>query len=127
MRYVVFEHDPDPDFSWLEQDHLKPGHPEYSPIYLTRTDMRAKRNPIDPTWYTNPDNHVALSMLVYETCGTCGEPRIVDSIGGIDFLADSDEWTIGRFNTITEIPKRCRYLRSLAREAKLGYARRGKR
>ena len=118
-RYrVTFYHDPDPDFSWLEQDFYKPGHKDYSPMYRTAADMRAKRNPIED--YTNPDNHVALCMLVEKLGPKDDDWQVLDSLGGIDFLADSDDWTIGTFYSLKalKLSPKCRsYLRQLAREA----------
>lgn len=115
-RRVTFDHDTDPDFSWLEQDHYKPGHPDYSPIYRTAADMRAKRNAMPAEWYTDPANHITLSMLVEEECPACGEWKVVYSLGGIDFLADSDDWRTGQFTNVAQL-KGCRYLQSLARDA----------
>lgn len=126
-RKVVFEHDTDPDFSWLEQEQYNPSHPTYDPIYRSRADMRAKRNAIDGDWYRDPENHVALCMLVYEQCGTCDEWKLVDSLGNIDFIAAWDDWTTGEFYYVSDIPKHAKYLRSLAREAKLGYRPRARK
>lgn len=116
-RKIVFDHDSDADFSWLKQDHYKPGHKDYSPLYRTKADMDAGRNPIDPDWYCNPENHVALGMLVYEMGDDDQDWECVDSLGSIDFLADSSEWTIGTFYNVGGLPEG--YLRDLAREAGL--------
>lgn len=124
-RFIVFDHDPEPDFSWLEQDHLKPGHKDYSPCYRTGADMRAKRNPVDPDWYRDPENHVALCMLVYEQ-QTAGPDQVVNSLGNIDFIEPWNDWTTGTFYFVNDIPKRCRYQRSLARDAGLRYRPRRK-
>lgn len=116
---IVFEYETEPDFSWLEQSHYQPGSPDYEPVYRTRADMRAKRNPIED--YANPDKHVALCMLVYRECPDCGEEKLVDSLGNIDFLQDSDDWTTGSFRSLREMRHlpRGSYLRALAREAGL--------
>ena len=114
---VTFEHDHDADMSWLEQDHYNPSHPSYSPVYRTAADMRRKRKPIDGNWYRNPSNHVALQMTV-ERCCNLGEWHVVDNLGGIDFLSDSDDWATGTFYALKYLPKRS-YLRTLAREAGL--------
>jgi hypothetical protein len=115
-RAIVFEHDTDPDFSWLEQDHYNPSHASYDPIYPTRAEMKARRNAYDGDWYRNPDNHVALAMVAYDR-----HNEVTDSLGSIDFLADGDDWTTGTFYYVSDIPRACRYLRSLAREAGLPY------
>lgn len=117
MRVIRFEHDDYPDFSWLEQDHYNPRHPSYDPVYHSRADMKAGRNPIDGDWYRNPANHVALSMVVFDD--STGD--IIDSLGGIDFLEESDDWGTGLFHYVSDIPKQWRYLRSLARDAGLRY------
>lgn len=115
-RKVVFEHDIDPDFSWLEQSHYDPSSPDYDPVYRNRADMRAKRNPIAD--YANPDNHVALCMLVYEMGPGDDDWKVVDSLSSIDFLADSDDWQTGTFYRLRDIKPRS-YLRSLAKDAGL--------
>lgn len=112
---LIIEHDTDPDFSWLEQDHYKPGHAGYSPIYRTSADMKHGRNPIPAEWYTNPDNHVSLRMVLQEMGPSDDDWRTVDSLGGIDFLADSDEWLTGTFYYLQSLPRRS-YLRQLARD-----------
>ena len=116
-RKVVFEHDDDPDLSWLEQDHYNPHKPGYEPIYRTQADMKSGRNPIDGDWYRDPENHVTLSMLVYEMDESDEDWRLVDSLGGIDFLADSDDWQTGTFHHVSALPKG--YLRDLAKDAGL--------
>lgn len=118
-KFVVFDFDSDADMSWLEQDRYNPAHPSYSPIYPTLADMHAKRNAIDGDWYRNPDNHVALDMVVRKE--TVEGDEVVDSLGGIDFLESEDDWTTGTFRYVNDIPKRCRYQRQLAREAGLRY------
>jgi hypothetical protein len=109
---LVIEHDSDPDFSWLEQDHYNPRHPSYEPTYYTKEDMKARRNPIDADWYRDPDNHVALATIAYDEDG-----NILDSLGGIDFLADSDEWKTGTFYKVSQLPEG--YLKDIAREMEL--------
>lgn len=116
-KKIVFDHDTDPDFSWLEQDHYNPRNPEYEPVYRTKEDMDAGKEPLDGDWYRNPDNHVALSMLVYEMGEADEDWQVVDSLGGIDFLNDSDDWATGTFYHINALPEG--YLRNLAREAGL--------
>lgn len=111
-RKIVFEYDQEPDFSWLE-DYATAN----DPIYRSEEDMKAGKNPISPEWYNDPKNHVALSMVVYELGDEDEDCRIVDSLGGIDFLADSDSWATGTFYHITQLPEG--YLRDLAREAGL--------
>jgi hypothetical protein len=116
-RKIVFEHDTDPDFSWLEQDHYNPRNPGYEPIYRTKEDMDAQRAPLDGDWYRDPENHVTLSMLVLEMKEEEEEWQVVDSLGGIDFLADSDDWATGTFYHVNALPKG--YLRDLAKDAGL--------
>jgi hypothetical protein len=113
---VVFEHDSDPDFSWLEQDHYNPRHSSYTPVYRTKEDMDAERNPIDGDYYRDPQNHVALCMLVYEMDEDNEDWVLVDSLGSIDFMADEDNWTTGTFYRLDAIPERCDYQRELAKE-----------
>lgn len=107
---VVIDHDDSPDFSWLEQDHYKPGHKDFSPLYRTEEDMKAGRNPIDPSWYTDPSNHVALCMFALNENGD-----ILDSLGNIDFLADENDWQTGTFHHLSEL-RRSPYLAELAKE-----------
>lgn len=117
-RKVIIEHDSNPDFSWLDQDHYDPRHPSYDPVYPSRADMRAKRNAYDGDWYRNPDNHVALCMVTYEFGPRDTEWRVIDSLGGIDFLVNSDDWETGTFYTLKSMKPRS-YLRSLAKESGL--------
>lgn len=114
---VIFEHDTDPDFSWLEQDMYNPQSPEYSPVYRTKEDMDAGKSPMDGDWYRNPENHVSLSMLVYKMDEGDEDWQLVDSLGNIDFLADSDDWATGTFYHISALPEG--YLRDLAKDAGL--------
>lgn len=110
VAYIVIEHDEDPDMSWLEQDHYNPRHPSYDPIYRTKEDMDAGRAPMDGDWYRNPENHVALEMVAYDE-----DDGVIDSLGGIDFLADSDDWRTGTFVKLSTLAK-CPYLQELAKE-----------
>lgn len=114
-RKIVFEYDQDPDFSWLEQDQYDPSKPGYDPIYPTGKDMKAKRNAYDGNWYRNPDNHIALEMIVYEQTPDDQDWRIVDTLGGIDFLVTGNDWTTGTFYRLKEL-NGCPYLRTLAKE-----------
>jgi len=117
-RYkIVFDHDQEPDFSWLEQDHYNPNHPSYDPAYRSKAEMDAGCPPIDGNWYRDPENHVALAMVVYAFDDTADDWDVIDSLGGIDFLADSDDWTTGTFYRVEDIPARCAYLRELATDA----------
>lgn len=119
-RKIVFEEDPEPDFSWLQQEMYNPSSPEYAgPIYPTTQDMRKKQNAYDPEWYRDPANHVALSMLVYELGPDDDDWRLVDSLGNIDFLDDGDDHGTGTFYRVEQIPKGWTYQRHLAREARL--------
>jgi hypothetical protein len=86
---IVIEDDLDPDFSWLDQDCYNPRHASYSPTYRDEADTKANK-PIDPDWYRDPENHVCLAMIAYDEDGA-----VLDSLGGIDFLADSDDWKRG--------------------------------
>ena len=112
VAYVVVEHDPDPDFSWLEQDHYQGWSTKYQPIYRTAADREADR-PIDPDWYCDPHNHVALMVTAYDE-----NDEAVADLSGIDFLADSDDWRIGVFHRLSRMPEG--YLRDVAREMGLG-------
>jgi hypothetical protein len=112
--YVTIDHDCDPDFSWLEQDMYDPSSPEFDPIYRSREDMDAGHDPIDPEWYRDPDNHVALCMIAHDDEDN---GKVVDSLGSIDFLADGDDWCTGTFYSVKELERRgCAYLAELARE-----------
>ena len=37
---IEFDHDPDPDFSWLEQDCYNPRSKEYAPTYASKADIK---------------------------------------------------------------------------------------
>lgn len=142
MKRVTFMLDPDPDWSWLEQDHYRPGHPEFSPIFASVRDMRrwqrAKAtnpdvNPrdfgaIDPDDYTDPRNHVAILMIVESYNPQTDDWSPVDSLGGIDFfpMLDRRDHGTGTFDYVSDMPKGWRYLRQLARESGVGYRRRAK-
>lgn len=110
-RKIIFEHDPDPDFSWLEQPCQR------EPVWRTEADMKAGKPPLNPDWYCNPANHVALCMAVLEFPTDADDWQVVDSLGNIDFMADSDDWATGTFYRVSALPDG--YLRELAREAGL--------
>ena|SRR5215469_6764426 len=84
--FVVFEYDPDPDFSWLEQDCFAD---------------------ID---YRDPSNHVALETLAYDEDG-----EMVDSLGNSDFLRHEDNWGTGTFYRLSAIPEAWTHQREIAR------------
>ena len=107
---VVIDHDNDADMSWLEPDHYNPRHPTYEPVYPTEADMKAGTNAIDGDWYRDPSNHVALEMIAYDEDG-----QVIDSLGGIDFLANGDKWKTGTFYTLAALD-RAPYLQELAKE-----------
>ncbi len=69
-RKIVFEHELEPDSSWLDQEEFK---------------------------NEDKNNHVALLMSVYEMKESDKDWNLVDSLGNIDFLADSDDWKTGTF------------------------------
>jgi hypothetical protein len=110
VHVVVIEHDTDADFSWLEQSMYDPASSDYEPTWRTKADMDAGREPLDPEWYRDPDNHVALCMVAYDD-----EGNVLDSLGGIDFLADSDDWKTGTFGSLRAL-KGCPDLQELAHE-----------
>ena len=118
-RYkIVIEYDPEPDFSWLEQDQYNPASLEYDPFYPSKADMDAKRNAYNGDWDRNPDNHVALCLLVFVIGPDDDDWQIIDSLGNIDFLVSSDrDWTTGTFYCVDDIPNECVYLRELASDA----------
>ena len=87
-RKIVIDYDPEPDFSWLTQPELK---------------------------NENKKNHIALAMTVYEMGDN--DWKIVDSLGNIDFLKGGNDWAIGTFYYVSELP--VGYLRELATEAGL--------
>src|SRR5665213_3660422 len=107
---VVIDHDNDADMSWLEPDHYNPRHPTYEPVYPTEADMKAGTNAIDGDWYRDPSNHVALEMIAYDEDG-----QVIDSLGGIDFLANSDDWKTGTFYSLAALYG-APYLQELAKE-----------
>lgn len=113
---IVFEHDSDADFSWLEQDHYNPSHPSYEPTYPSKEVMDAGGKPHDPEYYRNPENHVALSMLVYRMTDEDEDWQLVDSLHGIDFLFACDDWTTGTFYSVDSIPERFSYQKELVAE-----------
>jgi hypothetical protein len=49
-------------------------------------------------------------MVAYDKHG-----EVVDNLGGIDFLADGDDWFTGKFHNLKHMKRRS-YLRSLAKE-----------
>lgn len=112
---IVFTHDPDPDFSWLD-DHYDPSSKDYDPVYRSTEDMAAGK-PLDADWYRDPENHVALAMLVYAMADEDEDWRLIDSLGNIDFLADGNDWQTGTYYKVDDIPARCAYLRELASDA----------
>ena len=75
--------------------------------------------------YSNPrrasDPHALPNVEVFYRASATHDAEVVDSLGGIDFLESSDNWCTGTFWYINDIPKRCAYQRSLAREAGLRY------
>jgi hypothetical protein len=79
-------YDPDPDFSFLEQDDES-------------TDE-----------YRNPANHVQLEMLGYDASG-----KLMDSLSCMDFLMHSDDWKTGTFHHVSEL-QGCEHLAETARE-----------
>ena len=105
---VVIEHDQCPDMSWLEQDHYDPRSPTYAPTYRDEAAMK-HGEPLNGDWYRDPDNHVALAAVAYDEDG-----NVLDSVGGIDFLCDSDDWGTGTFYRVCQLP--AGYLRDIAKE-----------
>ncbi len=116
---VVIDHDPEPDFSWLEQDMYDPTSAEYEPGYRTEADRKAGRA-IDPQWYRDPENHVALWMKLEGECASCGHWSILDSLGNIDLFADGDDWRTGTF-VAPEFTGLGGYLRECARDMLAGH------
>ena len=108
VAYVVIGHDPDPDFSWLEQDCYDPRSPAYERLFRGPAGAL-----IDPDWYRDPANHVALEVIAYDADG-----EVIDALGGIDFLADDDAWRTGEFHRLSQIGDS--YLRDIARGMGLG-------
>ena len=89
-KKIEFNYDPEPDFSWLEQDYFKG---------------------------EKPQDHIALCMCVYEMGENDEDWQLVDSLCGIDFLQAKNDWQTGTFYHVSDLPKG--YLRQLAREAGL--------
>jgi hypothetical protein len=83
-RWVV-EYEPDPDLSYLDQ-------PEFADC--------------------DPADYVSVWMRLETRCECCGTWQTAESLGGIDFLETSSEWTTGTFDSIDELPKG--YLRDVA-------------
>jgi hypothetical protein len=133
---VVIDHDDDPDFSWLEQEHYNPSSPNYDPIWPTAetlaewkrlkdvehdddaADAYRLKHAYDGNWYRNPANHVALCMVTYRLDDEDDDWKPVDSLGSIDFLQDSDDWQTGTFYTLAALAK-SPYLQELAKDAGL--------
>lgn len=86
-KKVVFDYDPEPDLSWLDQDEFR---------------------------QENKANHIALEMLVFEMTENDNDWRLIDSLGNIDCLADKNDWATGTFYNSDSIPEG--YLRQLAVE-----------
>jgi hypothetical protein len=111
QRKIVFDHDPEPDFSWLEQWN--------TPATYKGNEVIVNRKPLPfdeyMRTYGNPEYHVMLCMLVYELGPDADDWEIVDSLCGIDMLAHADDWATGTFYDLKHIPKG--YLRTLAKEA----------
>jgi hypothetical protein len=89
-RKIVFDHEIDPDLSWLDQPEFK---------------------------NEDPSKHIALEMTVYEMSESDDDWELVDSLGGIDCLADAGDWATGTFYRVSQLPEG--YLRQLAIEAGL--------
>ncbi len=103
---IEIDNDPDPDLSWLDQDCYKSGTKDFEHTYRTSTDSE----PIDPYWYRDKRNHVTLMMVAYDE-----DNNVVDSLGGIDFLIDSDEYKFGTIRRLSQLDG-FNYLRELAQE-----------
>ncbi len=103
---IEINNDPDPDLSWLDQDCYKPGTKDFEHTYRQAGDKR----PIDPHWYRDKANHVTLVMIAYDEAD-----NVVDNLGGIDFLIDSDDWKTGTVRRLSQL-NGCSYLRELAEE-----------
>lgn len=135
-RKVVIEHDPDPDFSWLDQwdtpeKYAKdgiviacPDHPYAQVRGRKRPICRQCRRHARPmSWSTyretigDPERHVSLMMLTYELGPADEDWRLVDSLGNIDFFEQSADWQTGTFYALNQLP--AGDLRDLARDAKL--------
>jgi len=59
----------------------------------------------------NPDQqYVSLCTCLYD-----GD-RLIGSLGDSIFYEDEDDWTIGTFATVDDIPARCQHLREVAAE-----------
>jgi hypothetical protein len=55
-------------------------------------------------------DHVQFTMIAYDEDG-----KVTDSLSCIDFLEAGDQYTTGRFDSVSDIPARCDYLREVAR------------
>jgi hypothetical protein len=110
-RKVVFEHDIDPDMSWLEQWNTPTTYRGNEVI------IDGRKLPFDEYMRTvgNPDNHTMLCMLVYELPEDADDWVLVDSLGSIDFVDDSEQ--IGTFYRLQDIKNE--YQRELAKGAGL--------
>ena len=112
-RKFVFDHDPEPDFSWLDQWN--------TPETYKGNEVIIDGKPLPFADYMrtvgDPDNHVMLTMLVFELGPDDEDWQIVDSLCGIDFLANEDNWVTGTFYHVKDLPMG--YMQTLAREAGL--------
>lgn len=64
-----------------------------------------------PKEYHTDHTVVVLEMVAYDENGT-----ITGSLCDIDFFEDADDWTIGTYYHLSEIPDRCAHLREVAQD-----------
>lgn len=112
-RKIVFDHDSYPDFSWLDQWNTRETY--------KGNEVLINGFPLSFEEYMrtvgDPDYHVMLDMRVYEIGPDDEDWRLVDSLGGIDFFANGNDWATGAFYRVSALPEG--YQRELAREAGL--------
>src|SRR5882672_9784268 len=95
---VIFDLEPDPDMSWLDQWN--------TPATYKGNEVYVNGQPVPWTDYRrywgDPDRHRMLIMLTYELKDDDDDWQLVDSLGNIDFM-DDDNSEIGTFYRLADI------------------------
>ena len=80
-KRIIWEYDPDPDLSWLEQWNT-PEKYRGNEVY-----ENGKPLPFDEyiQYHGNPEHHIMLACHIQETCPHCGTWVTTDACHGFDF------------------------------------------
>jgi len=95
------------------------GYPEVRPSADTSIPYRDMTYEEYLAYYGDPDRHVVLGCQVEKECPCCGKWDHVQSLWGIDFMDDGEEWaavTVDRTLTPDEALKLPGYLAEVAGE-----------